>query len=203
MDDKRKRFVARMAELGYSRARVDREAGLPQGATRDFLGDATHDPQEPSVDRAAKFAHAVGWTLQQFSHGSNKIGLRLRVNGVSRGRGMWSSIADRHSKIVPIDLPVEDIVSIEISAESEAPQLGFRAGDIIVGSKTSSHGLGNVVHSECIICAVDGRQLLGVLHPGSKRGRYNVQPFNPRDEPITDLEIEWAAPIHLIVRGRN
>lgn len=190
-----------MAELKMGDTSVDDAAKLKRGSTRDFLGHSGHKATEPGLSRAARFADAVGWTLTQFYHGSDKLRLRLHVAGETKGEGMWASYAGQRPKIRSYDLPTEGLVSIEISKEFEVPQMGLRAGDVVVGNKVEGRGIGNYVRTECIIEAVDGSRYLGVLHAGTKKGRFSVQPLDSTKAPITDIEVAWAAPISMVLRG--
>lgn len=203
MDEKRKRFMTRMDELGLRNTDVDKKARLPSGATRDYLGRPERPGNEPSIERAMRFAEAVNWTLEQFYHSVDRIQLKLRLDGVSRGQDMWSSLEHERPELIPLDIPTKGLVTIRISRDGEVPQLGFRSGDTIVGNKFEGPNFGNLVRTECIICTEDGQRLMGVLHPGTKKGFYSVQPFNPLHEPQNDLKILWVAPIAMIIRGGN
>lgn len=193
------RFQARMDEKRLKPADIDRLAGFKPGSTREYIKRG----QTPSVDRAASLAAAVGWTLQQFFDGVQTIRLNLHIDGVTRGQGMWQSISGSRAEVLPIELYTESLVSIKISDDNSAPSAGLRRGDIVVGSKSFGRGIGNLIHTECIICTTDERNLLGVLHQGSKVGLYDVILLQPRAEPIRDVKIEWADPIQLIVRGQG
>jgi hypothetical protein len=202
MDEKRKRFVARMVELERSASEVERIGHLKSGAVRDYLGRKDGRPgNEPSIERAVALANGVDWTLEQFFHKVDKIQLKLRLDGVTKGQGMWSSIERGKPEVIPLTIPTEGLVAIKISHEGEVPQLGFRAGDTIIGNKSLGPNFGNLISTECMICTEDDRKLLGVLHPGSKKTLFNVQPLNPLLPPITDVKIAWVAPITLIIRG--
>lgn len=199
MDEVRKRLISRMKELGMSRAELDRKAGLPSGAIRDFLDR----DQTPAVDRMARIATAIGYTLGQLYDGLATIRVNLRIDGVTKGDGMWAQVAERHARIIPLTFVSEDTVSVEISEDDEAPGFGYRRGDVVSGQRTSGTGLSNHVGLECIIQTEDGRRLLGVLVAGSKAHLYNVRPLNIRNPEWRDLRIEWAAPIRVILRGSN
>jgi hypothetical protein len=203
MDEKRKRYVERMEELDLRASDIERRGGLKPGSVRDYLGRPDRPGNEPSIEKAVRLAKAVNWTLEQFYHNVNKIELKLRIDGVTKGQGMWSSVDRDRPEEIPLEIPTKGLVAIKVSREGEAPHLGFRAGDTIVGNKFEGPNFGNLVRTECVICTDDGQRLLGVLHPGTKKGRYNVQPLNPMVEAIHDVALAWVAPITLIVRNSH
>lgn len=203
MDAKRKRYIERMEELRLRASDVEKRGGLKPGSLRDYLGRPDRPGNEPSIEKAMRLATAIGWTLEQFYHKVNKIELKLRINGVAKGQGMWSSVDSDRPEEIPLEIPTEGLVAIKISHEGEAPHLGFRAGDTIIGNKFEGPNFGNLLRTECVIYTKDGQQLLGVLHAGSKKGRFNVQPLNPMIEPVNEVELDWVAPITLIVRGNR
>jgi hypothetical protein len=203
MDEKRKRFKARMDELNLKNSQIDKRAGLPDGATRDYLGRTDRPGNEPSIERAMRFADAVGWTLEQFYKKVDRIRIRFSVDGVLRGAGMWSAFTNEQPETIILDVPTDGLVTIKVSPGAEVPESGLRAGDTIIASRHDGPNFGNLVRLDCIIKTRDGQELFGILHPGSQRGKYNVQPLNPRLEPVTDVQIEWAAPITMILKARN
>lgn len=191
----RKRLKDRIASLGLSNAEVARRCDLGPTIIRDIL-DRGHTP---SIDKAAKIAKAVGWTLQQLWEGEKLVKVHLKVDGVTSGDMGWVDLSERHARVVPLTLFSEDTVSVEIS---HPDYTGFRQGDVIVGQKVHGHALSNVSGQECIILTVDGVKSVGILLSGTKPNFYNIRPLDLHKAELRDVEIERAAPVSIIVRGQ-
>lgn len=197
MDEANARLRARIAALGLTNAEVARRAGVNATMIRDILDRG----QKPSVVNAAKIARAIGYTLAQLYEGTTDVRVNLLIDGISRGADMWAGVPEQHARVLPVTMFSEDTVSIEVSPEYSAVAFGFRAGDVISGHKVPAASLGNLVGRECIIMTTDNRRLLGVLMKGSRHGLYDVRPLDVRQPDTKDVELLWAAPITLIIRG--
>jgi transcriptional regulator with XRE-family HTH domain len=193
--DWRTRLQARIEELGLSRAEVTRRAGVGPTAIRDIIDRE----QTPSIDNLAKIARAVGYSLSDLYDGTKRIQFALRVNGISEGHGMWSEVPSRHAKVVPLTVFTDETVSIEISGDDLSPN--FRRGDIVSGPRSTGTGIGNLIGQECIVQTTSGERMICLLLHGDKPDRYTLRPFDMRQRDRTNTQIEWAAPIRMILRG--
>lgn len=191
----RQRLTARLHELGLTRAEVARRAGVGPTALRDILDRG----QTPSVENLSKIARSLGVSLSYLYEGDSNVKLILTINGISQGRGMWSEVPRRHAKVVPLSFFNDEMVTVEVSDDDLAPN--YRRGDIIAGPRSSGDTLSNLIGSDCIIETKSGRRTVCILMHGSKPGRYNLRSFDLRKDEQRDVEVEWAAPIRLILRG--
>jgi transcriptional regulator with XRE-family HTH domain len=183
---------------GRSQAEILRAAKVHGTAFRDILIRG----QTPSVDQLAKIATALGTTLSALYDGEGAVTLNLSINGVTSGdRGVWSETNKLNSRTVPLDLLSKDCVTIEVRGDDLRPE--FRPGDIIFGPRIKGPYLDNYIGVECIVCGRDGSRLIGILLRGTTPGRFNVRPFNLRQDEVRDVEVEWVAPVQMILRNRN
>lgn len=196
MPNWKERFLARQKELNLTNAAIERSAGFTSGAIREWI----QRDKTPSVDNAIVLASAVGLTLHELFQG-DEVRLNLFVHGVTQGQSMWARTADKHSKVVPLTLASEDLVSIEIDKDANAPHLGFRQGDIVSGIKVPFSRASNLIGHECIVEAKDGSHYIGILMAGNRHGTANIRPFDPSKEDVKNVAIEWVAPIKFILRG--
>jgi len=198
MEDWTTRARGRQRELGLSDADIERLCGFKPGTYREWLKRG----RTPSVDKASSLAKGLGYTLNELFEGE-EIRLNLIVLGLTKGNAMWAEVASKHAKVVPLTLASENLISIEISKQDAAPQLGYREGDIISGEKIPFTRAGNLIGREVIAQAKDGRKLVGVLMAGGKRDTANIRPFDMRAEELKDVALEWVAPIQFVIKAQT
>lgn len=194
MTDWRERLRARMEELRLVPREVTRRAGVNATMIHDILARG----QTPSVENLSKIARALGYTLSDLYEGTIGLTLELQVMGVTRGREMWGAVKPSEQRVIPLTLFAKDSVSIEVGDDTLEP--AYRRGDVLSGPKSSGSQLHNAIGSDCIVSLKDGQKILGVLLRGGTRATFNIRPLDRRREEFRDVHIEWAAPIHLILR---
>ena len=194
------RMIQRMAELNLKPADVNRLANIGETGVHDMLKRS--GSKGPSIERAIAVARVLQIDLSSLFEGSNAYSLGLTLTGAAREGGMWTEIAVGGKTSVPLELFNEDVVKILITDNSLAPC--YRSGDVLVGKKFDGNYVHNLLGKECIIRSTDSGQFIGILSAGKTRGKYTVSPIG--DTPLqksTNITVEWAAPIQVIVRDQG
>lgn len=197
MSEWRDRLAAAIAERGVGRVELTRAAGINHTALRDILDRGV----TPRIDTLAKLASALGISLAYLLEGDVSSPVALRLDGYTKGRGMWGEYEPDKAPVVPLNIFNENTVSLRIEGDEFAPR--FHRGDVVIGAKNFGPHLDNLIGEECIVQTADGQRLIGILARGAMVGRFNIKSFDPRQDDIANVRLAWAAPITMIYRDRH
>jgi phage repressor protein C with HTH and peptisase S24 domain len=89
-----------------------------------------------------------------------------------------------------------NIVAVIVRGASMYPS--YNDGDIIFYRREDATPEDTFIGRECVVRLTDGRMLLKRVIHGSRRGRYVLVSHNAPE--ITDVEIDWAAPVRWVKR---
>ncbi len=190
-------ITRRMAELGLTKTELARAIGKQPDYISNLLGGKQ---STPSIEIAIRIARALRMDLHSLFEGTKKISLGITLTGAALGEGaMWEENTDGAVAAVPLDLFGEDLIKVVIESRSFEPL--YSKGDVVMGSRTAGAHLHNLIGQDCIIKCVTSERMIAHLVKGSSRNRFVVRPIGSRDKsPSTEVSIEWAAPIKLILK---
>ena len=184
-----------MKAKGITRADLSRLIG----ANPTFMRDVLSRGVDPSIERAAAIAHALGMSLGELYDGEHPTKLQLVVDGVTQAGGMWIDVPETSARRISLDLIAHDAVVIQVTGPEMSPR--YVSGDVLAGPKTLGANLDNLIGRDCIVMTDDGARHVRFLTRGSRRGRYNLRALDPTLDDVVDVKVTWAAPISLILRG--
>ncbi len=187
-----RRLRERIDELGLTDAEVCRRAGVGATMVADIERGST-----PSVDKVARLARAVGWSLSKLYEGTEAQDVALNIVGISGVGEMWADIAPVDARQIALKLLEEDLVTIEIASD-DIP--GYEIGDVISGPKMLGAHLDNLVGTECIVESMDGRKEIKILMRGEVPGLYTLRSHDPKNDDVRNIKLRWAAPIQLVLK---
>lgn len=171
-----------------------RLAGVNPSSLRDIRAGRV-----PSLERAQKIASAVGYSLDElYSSATREVG-SIFVQGTTSGGEVFSEFAGlgRHFEV---DLLQPNSVFVEVSGDELLPS--FRRGDVIGGTRFTGANLDNLIGLECLVAERGGAgRWVKVLARGGKPGRYDLRSLRPGQPDLTNVAIEWAAPIRWVLRN--
>lgn len=182
----------RIVDAGLTPVEVSRLAGLGRSAVRDILERGVN----PSVVTLAEIAKVLNTTLADLLEGGVVSPLHYQVEGVVARGGEWIKCPTSN---VVIDNLVNDVIAVVVSETASLP--GYRANDVLVGSKITSSGVDNTIGRDCIVETVTGERMVCVPQRGSSPGLFTLRPLDPREPDRRDVAILWAAPVTIIVRN--
>ena len=187
------RAEARKKEMKLTDADVDALIGK-SGSYREWVKRG----RAPSIENARSLARALGYTLNELFEGG-EVRVNLFIQGISKGDSMWAEVPGKHSRVIPLVLASEKLVSVEIGPGDAAPEHGFRVGDILSGEKVENPD--NLKGRQVIALASSGKRMLGTLHASEKKGCFTIRPLLSSQKDFKDVVLEWAAPVQFIVRA--
>ncbi len=100
--------------------------------------------------------------------------------------------------LVSLIIGNDEVLAFEVRGESMLP--AYRSGDIVFVSSFTKR-FDDVVGDECLVRLEDGRHLLKIVEPGSRKGLITLLSWNT--EPIRDIQMHSAAPVVAVKRNRN
>lgn len=192
-DTWRERLQAAFDETNMNVAELMRRAGVPATAWHDIMKRG----QNPSVDRLARLASALGRTLDEIYLGTETDLLQLAVTGACTEGEMWEELDARGMRAVPFRMIGDDMVAVSVETMEFEPT--FRRGDVLCGRRMIGHALDNVIGKDCIVATKDGERYIKTLQRGTKPGRFTLRSIR-RSPDITDVRVDWVAPITMILR---
>lgn len=183
-----------MTQQGFTRKSLGRAVGRNERLIYDLLG-GTDDPR---VETLQAVAETLGMTLGELRDGVADGVQSIPMLGATTAGGAWSPSV-RHSGAVDLALAGGDAVAVQVHGDDLAP--AYRSGDILIGPRSISRFIDNLVGLDCIVQTIDGERYVSKLMPGRVAGRYRLSPVNAADGPAIVAQIAWAAPIVWIRRG--
>lgn len=96
-----------------------------------------------------------------------------------------------------VEAPAEskpNTVAVEVAGDSMFP--AYEAGTLLYYSKLLPPA--EMINRRCVVQLVDQRIFVKVLRKGDHDGTWTLQSLNPTVADITNIEVEWAAPIDWI-----
>lgn len=187
-----------MKERGLTMKALSLAAGLGETAVRDMLESVG----SPRLNSLSAVADVLGLSLSEFLEGGASQARRVPVIGyVSAGEG-WSPFdGDGPIDEIEITLHGGEAVALTVRGDSMAPV--YRDGDTLIGTKRPTSNARMLVGADCIIATRAGERFVKFLARGTQRGRFNLKSYNPAHPDRENVEIQWAAPIDMIIRGRR
>lgn len=197
MTDWRDRLKRLIDERGLNMRQLSEAAGLGETAVRDMLQKVA----SPRIDTVTAIAEQLGVTLAELLEGREAAIRKIPLIGyVSAGEGWFPFEGDGPIDEVELSVGGGEAVGLVVRGDSMVP--AYRDSDILIGTKRTSTGLHNLIGSDCIICTRDGERYVKFLQKSPMRGRYTLKSYNPTHADKINVEILWAAPIGLVIRGR-
>lgn len=191
------RLVEQMKRLGLSEAEVIRRADLSESW---FSDRKKGKAQQPKLGTICKLAAAVEWSVAELLGEGLPEGLRLIIQHRILANEMWADNDSENAEDISLGFLSHKLVTFEIDTD-EYKASGYRRGDIVSGEPTEGIRAHNLIGKECIVLTKDGRKLFKILDKGSKARCFNLKSFDAFKNPMTNVEIVWAAPIQIILRG--
>jgi phage repressor protein C with HTH and peptisase S24 domain len=186
-----------IAERGLNKKSLSKAAGLGETAVRDIFDLK----KSPRIDTVMRLADQFGMSVGELLEGDRPPERRIPIIGCASAGEGWSYFEnDDAIDEVLLAVGAGDAVGIEVRGNSMEPV--YRNGDIIIGAKRAGQDARQLVGSDCIIETTLGKRFIKFIAKGSMRGRFNLKSYNPAHEDIRDVEINWAAPISLVIRQR-
>lgn len=195
-----KRVLARVKQLGLQDADVNRS--MSDGGKGTFMTDLRKGRvKSPRIDNFAKLARILRWSVGELHDGEGSAPATLFIEGVLKGKEMWSPTAKTQKREVELSFFDRDLAVLEIGTNELSP--AYRMGDVVAGTKTVGRHLDNLIGRDCIIETTDGERLLKYLHRGGSPGTWLLRSFDPATSDVDNVRIAWAAPIQMIIRGAD
>jgi Peptidase S24-like len=195
-----------LAKSGLSMSRLAAAAHLSESSVRHFLAGRAHSLGDDTwcalADAASTLLHrdiAPGEL-----RGDDQISPQIAAAGYV-GAGAEIHAIDDHTNgagIEMIDRPPglrEDVVAVIVRGESMYPV--YRDGDVLFYARNDARDLVELVGVDCVVRTLDGRSYVKLLRRGSRRGVWTLTSHNAPD--ITDVRVEWAAPVRWIQKARR
>lgn len=104
-------------------------------------------------------------------------------------------------KIEPVRLEIggADQVSVRVIGKGMLPAYG--AGDTLIGPRLRGSDIEQALRRDCIVRTTSGQGFVRILMPGSIPGKYNLRSFDPMEDDEIDAELDWAAPVKIVLRA--
>lgn len=98
---------------------------------------------------------------------------------------------------VPPGLALHGYIGVRVKGDSMYPR--YLGGEVLVYKRNCDFDP-SYYGDECIVKLVDGRMFVKVLRRGASDGLVTLESYNY--PPIYDVHIEWACPVHIVLRRR-
>ena len=195
MVDWRDRLRKILDDRGLSMKQVSIAAGLGETAVRDMLQKVA----SPKVDTVMAIADQLGITLTELLEGRPDGARKVPLIGyVGAGEG-WVPF-DGDGPIDEIEVAVEGGPAVGLLVRGDSMFPVYRDGDILVGTKRPTSSPRSLIGADCIVETSTGERYVKFLAKSPVRGRFNLKSYNPRHADLENVELNWAAPIRLVVR---
>ena len=138
-----------------------------------------------------QIAEALGVTPTEIIQPRRMVPVKGRIGAGGQIEAIDAGDVDEVD--APPDAPDETVAGI-VAGLSMLPV--FEDSTIIYWSRLLPPD--QMINRRCVVQLSDGRIMVKVLRPGSKRHLWTLLSINPAFSEIEDVEVEWAAPIDWI-----
>lgn len=178
-------------------AELVRRAGYPP-SNKSAWKDMIDYGKDPSIEKLARFTHALGKSLDEIYYGIETDELQLTITGTVSGVDMWEDVPDKDHRSVSVRMLAADHVSIVVDTADLDPN--YKRGDVLSGPKMSGKHLSNIVGKDCFLMLPNGERHIRTIEASPKPNHYTLLGIKG-GKPLFDKKIDWAAPIQMIWRG--
>lgn len=173
-------------------------AGLGETGVRDIF----KLKKAPRIDTVMRLAEQLGMSIGELVEGDRPPQRRIPIIGCASAGEGWSYFeGDGPIDELVLTIDAGDAIAIDVKGSSMEPV--YRNGDVLIGTKRSGQDSRHLIGTDCIIETMLGKRYIKFVAKGSMRGRYNLKSYNPAHDDIRDVQINWAAPISLVVRTQR
>lgn len=196
--DFKARLKSLIRERGFNNKQLSLAAGLGETGVRDLF----KLKKAPRIDTVMRLADQFGLTLGELVDGDRPAQRRIPIIGCASAGEGWSYFeGDGPIDEVLLSVDIGEAVGIDVKGSSMEPV--YRDGDILIGTKRFGADARALIGTDCIIETSLGKRYVKFIAKGSARGRFNLKSYNPAHEDIRDVQINWAAPITLVIRNQR
>lgn len=175
-----------------------KEISLKAGMGATFVRDIVYRGRTPSVEKFVAVCDALGVSAMSLIYGDDAPHVSIPIVGIVADGEAWAQTDASRADSIEFSVDGEDLIGIEVRGNSMSPV--YRDGDYLVCRRRSGRHVDNLIGLDCAILTTDGKGFLKILKRGSRPGRYNLKSYDPHAEDITDVQVEWAAPVRWIRR---
>lgn len=101
---------------------------------------------------------------------------------------------------IEIDFADADPIAVWVRGDSNMPV--YRDGDALICSRMRGANIEDALNQDCMVKTADGVYYLKFLQRGRTKGRYTLRSYNMQYPDLENVDLEWAAPVVIIRRGR-
>ena len=196
-ENRAKRLKQARLEAGYSSVRAFAETF---GGNKYTVGQHENGTRGFNHATALKYARLLHVDYEWLQTG------RGSPYGSMNGRHQLVGYVEAGAQVHPvktatgidINPPKDSYVAETLKVRGNDNYPAFRNGDTIY-LKPKLLPISDATGSECYVKVVNGNHFLAELAPGSKKNHFTLVFHNK--PPITDVKLEWAKPVHWIMRG--
>ncbi|WP_299393184.1 XRE family transcriptional regulator [Pelagibius sp.] len=191
-------FQQRLRQLGKTQRGLARHMGLDPSRITEILNQSRSIKIEEAVEIADYLETPLDDLMIKLGApiaGSIKAS-SLVVGYVGAGETVMS--IDDHAKgsgLYKIDAPHGEGggVCVVVRGNSMAPR--FKDGEHLGYTREEGLDLANCYGRECVVQTKDGRQLVKIVEPGSKKGEVTLVSVNAATPIEHNVPVEWIAPV--------
>lgn len=185
-----------LKERGLNMKQVSLAAGLGETAVRDMLDKVA----SPRIDTVEAVAEQLGYTLAELLSGAQPSRQTIPVIGyVSAGEGWHPFDGDAPIDQIEMSMAGGSAIALVVRGASMMPV--YRDGDTLIGTKRATTNATSLIGKDCIVQTSSGDRYVKYIAKGATRGRFNLKSYNPAHADVENVQIDWAAPISIVLRG--
>jgi transcriptional regulator with XRE-family HTH domain len=146
-------------------------------------------------------ADLAGMTVGDFFHSPAQPKLTRLIGVASAGRVKFTPQTGERGEHVYLDLGGPDEIALKVQDNSMSPV--YRTGDILIGRKLQGPDIAKAIGKDCIVRTNAGDGYVRILRASGKPGQYSLRAYNPTEDDVTDVHLDFAAPIIWIGRSQE
>lgn len=185
-----------LSKPGKSNTELGRLLGIPQSRVSEMRKGKRllKSTELPIIARYLEQPLPQGLTIGNFTHSYVPL-----VGVVGAGAEVFA--IDDHMKgggLEEVERPqgaTDSTVAVKVRGDSMKP--AYKDGDLLYYDTQANGDLDHLIGHDCIVRLTNGRTLVKELRRSA--GRYWL--FSHNDDPLLDVEIEWAAKVKWVLKA--
>lgn len=190
------RIQAARKKAGFTQTTFAEALGVKQPSVSAWERDDSEPSTELMIEIGALTGRAPGWL--QFGKAESE-GARI-VGAIGAGAVVIPfSDLETTGELVPKPAGFEryDVEAYEIQGDSMYP---LKEGWLVFVQKNRTVDAKMITRRLCVVGLPSGEALLKEVHPGQRKGRFNLHSWNA--PPRSDVALDWANPV-IDIRPRS
>lgn len=188
------RLRAALQDKGWSQMELKRRTGLEYNSINKYVTGGVKQPRGKTLE---KIAQCLGVDYLWLLTGNETENTTPVMGYVGAGHEIYSIGENEIERVETPPHSSKSLIAVIVRGDSARPI--YDPGTVLYYSEMNPPM--EMINHQAICRINDGRVMLKIVKHGSEKGLFNLQSINLSYPDITDVELDWAAPIEWTKRS--